>query len=97
MVKHFPVFFHLQSPNSSSLLIAVMAFKVGDQVEVVGSDGVFKHAFYTANVRSVLADGFEVQYHTRMTDDGEQKAEIVAAKQIRPIPDVIKIATIYNL
>ncbi|KAL4580422.1 hypothetical protein LXL04_016614 [Taraxacum kok-saghyz] len=66
-----------------------MSFKAGDQVEVVGSDGVFKYAFYIAEVRSVLAEGFEVQYHTKMTADGKEMVETVAAKQIRPIPNVI--------
>ncbi|KAL4561453.1 hypothetical protein LXL04_033619 [Taraxacum kok-saghyz] len=70
-------------------LFSAMIFKVEDVVEVVGTEDVYKFYFYLARVRSVNANGVEVEYQTRTTVTGEQLVETVNVGQLRPVPDVV--------
>lgn len=71
----------------------MIAYNVGDNVEVIGKDEGFLGSYYEATVISVLADGrYEVQYKTLIVDE-ETKIplkETVLPKDLRPVPPCVR-------
>ncbi|KAL4580934.1 hypothetical protein LXL04_017140 [Taraxacum kok-saghyz] len=67
--------------------VAGMSFKEGDEVEVMGSDDIYRFSFHSATIQTLDANGAGIAYHTRRTADGEPMLQIVGLNQIRLIPD----------
>ncbi|KAL4575447.1 hypothetical protein LXL04_022291 [Taraxacum kok-saghyz] len=65
------------------------AFQVGDEVEIVGSEGMHKFSLYRAQIVGMHGELVEVEYYNRLTFGGERLSEFVLPTKVRSIPDAV--------
>ncbi|KAL4554034.1 hypothetical protein LXL04_039834 [Taraxacum kok-saghyz] len=76
--------------------LPVTDFQVGDAVEIVEGEGVYKFATYAAQVRNIEGETIEIEHANFGNPLAAPVIEIVHASKVRYAPDIVRGAIMYG-